>query len=444
MFPSISYAANFALTISPKGAAWHSEYCENPNIYHLILSDARRLNFRPKGFSLKNFILQTINRNLDERRRVWEAIEWADKNGILDKGDYVTLKNGDLCHQDDCWYCDNTEEYFHNDDESFQVRVSGRHNYETWCRDAVNNDAFFCNGYNEYFSDKCESVEVNEETYSLRYAENNFYYWDSDNEWHSGPEEEENDIPDYHDVSRNWKNPGNKLVFGVELELKAKNDRADVCEIANSHDLIGEQDGSLCSTYGIEIVGPPLTLAETKDENGQWLSFLEDVKGKAIGWDAGTGYGLHVSINRRALTNYHTGKLLCFIHHNKSLCEHVAGRDETDYTKYVKKKVSSVVGRNWQNKLYKVDEGEKYEALALRGPDRLECRIFRSTLKKESFLKAVEFVAASVEFTRDAGMNELTEESFRAWLKKNNKEYKNLALFLKVIKENKIPVANAA
>ena len=167
-----------------------------------------------------------------------------------------------------------------------------------------------------------------------------------------------------------------------------------------------------------------MTLASTT--SCPWLKFLAAVQGKAKGWNAGTGYGLHVSVNRDGMSHYLTGKLLVFIHSNQSLCEGIAGRKANQWQKYVCKNVKDG----------KMASGEKYEALAIRSKSRLECRIFRSTLKPEGFLRGVEFVAASVEFCRDASAIALTESAFLEWLKlpENCGTYPNLCLHLGIKK----------
>lgn len=353
-----------------------------------------------------------------------------------EKEGFVHTEDGEYIHEDDTWTCEKSGDVYSNLSESVSVYVS-RWNTEEWCQDAADNYAFLCEKDNDYYANaRFTEIEVDGEHICYERHADDLYYWDSDGEYHWEEEEEpeeENDIPDYHDEYRPWKEKdfGRELVFGCELELKAIDDRVTVKDIAHNFNLIAERDGSLCDTYGIEIIGGPMKLEEYKDSN--WIKFLKRVQGEAKGWDAGKGYGMHISINRKALSDFHVGKLLVFIHSNEELCEKIAGRGATEYQTYVDKKIPH--GKH----MY----GDKYEALAIRDRNRLECRIFRSTLKPSSFLKNLEFVAAAIEFTRFASCEKLTGENFKSWLKKNTREYKNLAKSLGMIKINPKNVGGA-
>lgn len=333
----------------------------------------------------------------------------------------VTLADGHLYPQDNAWMCEKTEEYYPNSEESYTVNV---HNgTEEWCRAAVDAHAFECYGNDEYYSGAdYESTRVNGRTYCTESDE--IYWWDSDGEYHTEPDED--GIMGYHDGFRPWNhNPVDGLKFGCELECYALHDRTDIAEYAHKYKFLAEEDGSLDDSHGVEIIAPPMTFQEHTDPAGKWLSFLADVQGKAKAWDAGIGYGLHISVNRSALTKFHTGKFLVFIHRNRAMCEKIAGRRQTHYAPY-RPEMKITEAKRYEN--------AKYNAVGLPSDKRIEVRIFRATLKPESFLKNVEFVAAAVEFTRAASALNLTEKNFLEWLgtRNNKKLYPNLTLFLGV------------
>lgn len=365
---------------------------------------------------------ETLKQILESGDASSEQIEWGFESGILNKDLYVTLHDGEYCLKDEAFLCEYHDEYYKcSEEDSEEVHVGSRYSTETWSKSAVRDHAFYCSRQEEYYSYRDYSeVEVEGETVCLEVNESDIYYWDSDEEyhWEPEPEEEEDDIPNYHDCYRPWERIdfGNRLVLGCELEIEATDCRADVNEIANRFNLIGERDGSLDDKLGIEIIGPPMEFSEYKKENN-WSRFLAAVKNHAIGWDAGTYYGLHISVNRKALTDFHTGKLLVFIHSNQELCEKVAGRSANSYSSFKNKKISHG----------KEDKSEKHESLALRDKNRLEFRLFRSTLKPEGFMRCIEFVVATVEFTRNCSCNNLKTEYFKEWLKKREKTYHNLA-----------------
>lgn len=373
---------------------------------------------------LKTYLTKTLDYNLSDSRAI-AIFKWLKEKGLVDEDDYVVLHNGELCGQDAATYCDGSGEWYPSE-ECTEVNT-GRRSTKHWCDDYLNDNAFRCDVSGEWFSsDVFNKIRVEGQTVcEERYSED-LYYWESDEEYHWEPEPEEEDgIPDYHDAPRPWKNGvGKKPLIGCELEIYALTDRSEIAEIAENYGFIAEKDGSLDDEHGIEIIGKPFAFTDYQSEDCKWANFLADVKGKAKGWDAGKGYGLHVSINRAALSDYVTGKMLVFVHSNQSLCEKIAGREANNWQVYKSKKITDG----------KKSNGEKYEALAIRSKDRLECRIFRSTLKPTSFLRAVEFVSATAEFCHDASALALTEIAFRAWLDKpeNAAKYVNLAVFLKI------------
>jgi hypothetical protein len=217
-----------------------------------------------------------------------------------------------------------------------------------------------------------------------------------------------------------WRHPSyrNQILFGVELEILATRNQTSLAMIssaAKAQGFLAERDGSLDSNYGVEIIAPPLSI---EDCASQWKSFLSSIHGRATGWQAGTGYGMHVSFSRKPLSNLHAGKLLQFVHANQALCEDVAGRSANEWCRYRQKSV--LVGA-YERIM------EKYEALAIRGNYRWEMRIFRSTLKFEGFMRNVEFVKACIDFTKQARAGSTADE-FRGWLflPANRKSYPHL------------------
>ena len=174
--------------------------------------------------------------------------------------------------------------------------------------------------------------------------DNHAYYWESDDEYHSEPEPEDEDdcIPDYHDTD--LAIPDECLeknnVLGIELETYQRD-----CEAAadflgeirrkSGDQLKFERDGSLDDENGVEIVCRPYTLQEIRDGIAPWKSILEwcrENRGKA--WDAGDNYGTHISLNGAAMTKLHRSKVVRFFNSQKSLCEKVAGRTENRWSKY--------------------------------------------------------------------------------------------------------------
>lgn len=187
-----------------------------------------------------------------------------------------------------------------------------------------------------------------------------------------------------------------------------------------------ERDGSLDRSFGVEVAAQPYSLQEIRDGIAPWKEVLQwSYENDARGWDAGDGYGMHVSLNGNAINPLHRSRIVRFIMDNKDLCCSIAGREESSYAKFGKLD-------NLKDEFKRTD---KYYAAAIRAP-RIEVRIFRSTLRWERFLSNCEFVDAVRVYTEESGFSNksLRAEPFKDWICRgdNAAMYPNLAVNLGV------------
>jgi hypothetical protein len=356
---------------------------------------------------LKNYIQATLSKHVDSYRginvetdvsREWETIfEFYNTKIAPSLGYPGRIQSSDLDENIYAFRCDMYEIYGRRGSDMI-----------TECEKEDRCDINYCEGCDQYYYDAafdCDADRCN------GCAEE---YEDTDDSDSYG-------VPGYQSdqsTRRSWK-PDPKIPhYGVELETLVK-ETDNVSLVYNKivdRGFLGERDGSLDSRRGIEIVGKPMTFEQNREE---WLGLLESLRGKVIGWMAGTGYGMHVSVNRKNLSRLHQGKFLVFIHANKSLCEKIAGRKEVHWCSYHPGKKVTDAKRVYD---------DKYQAVSLRSEERMEVRIFRSTLSPEGFMRNLEFVAAAVDFTRTHGISQLRESVFREWLRTGGrrKQYPNL------------------
>ena len=344
-----------------------------------------------------------------------------------------------------------------------------------WCQRMVQIGSFrcaqsgrrYCHLNDQFSSTVVEGAEVCYDT-AL------FHYWESDEQYHFAAEPprapraarvEQQRLPAWHTITRPWARdkPTKDLLYGCELEIYSNQDRMITCKTATDLGMIGEHDGSLDPSHGIEIVGVPGTLAWHADKDGPWMKFLanmntKDFKGaggemisRACGFNAPAGpdshgrpasYGMHVSINRLALTKQHQARMIQFVNECAKLCSKIAGRPTNETAAYRLKDITQIMDE------IETHQSIKYEALAVRSETRLEMRIFRSTLDRKGFLKNVEFCDALVEFTRsdlckrlladeDPSEKVLTCE-FEQWLRDQDELYPNLCDRLFAVKKGKV------
>lgn len=214
------------------------------------------------------------------------------------------------------------------------------------------------------------------------------------------------------------------IYFGVELEVTAVNgdaeDKASEVQSVFGEFAIMKADSSV-GDEGFEIVTRPADLANHRK---QWGAFFNSSVVKRLrSWDAET-CGLHVHVSRRPLTALQLGKILCFVNDpaHTGFIKRIAGRDSEQWAARCKKKLTDGMrGKPC---------GARYQAINLCNTSTIEFRIFRGTLKRESFFKCLEFVAAVVRW---AGLpNGLTPslDSFRSFVESERKDYPHLFEFM--------------
>ena len=212
---------------------------------------------------------------------------------------------------------------------------------------------------------------------------------------------------------------------GIELETRAT-ETVDVCPL-KVDGWLAERDGSLDDETGVEFITPPLPMSECMSAKGRLASFVVTLREYGfIGWDAGTGYGMHINVDRKSfVSREHQACFVLLINNAQALSELVGGRRETHWALYNAKGVATA------ERLSGCNTSDHYSAVCVH-QEALEVRIFRSTLKVSSVLKNVEFVCAAFEYTKKGDLKRaLNTESFYKHIMRCTRKYPNLAAFLR-------------
>lgn len=197
-----------------------------------------------------------------------------------------------------------------------------------------------------------------------------------------------------------------KMFFGFEIETYQN--RKNVVWIHDKYgDLFNcERDGSLDSTYGVEMISQPMSwnyLLANKERIGQLFSTL--IAAGARGHDAGSGYGLHIHVSRDAFVSEEAE---CFA--NTLLngfaggVETIARRRGTSYCEYAEN-FDRVVKKNSYTK-----HSGHYCSLNFEHRSTVEFRVFRSTLNINTLMATVEFVKNIVEMSNALASEEITNK----------------------------------
>jgi hypothetical protein len=404
---------------------WVNRYLENN-------SEIQKFQKNPGKWHLREFIyycaLRGVNNQLEEHRSTKGKHRKTAKQ-IVD-----WLVHHHFPHNDRCW-CQRTKKFDLNICNVKTVSASGSEITAYWSFDTVIRDCYFCHGNGGYYDKMALPPVWYEERgawVSTRYALQHLRMDATTGMWHDRTSMTPHDIavdalaagrvPAYHVNKASWRNAqfhsGDDPHYGIELEIRSRSHRKDVCLAAVDVGMFGERDGSLHNTQGIEIVGYPQTFQDSVKKDGVWMKFLNSIKGKAEGWtadgedmDGHHYYGMHVNISRKSMTPTHQIKLVCFIHNNRDFCVSIAGRNENHYSQFRTKPED-------EGALYSED---KYDAAAIRSNERIEVRIFKSTVNPSCFLKNVEFCDAVLHYTKpkDVTFKDLNQTGFIAWMKKD-------------------------
>lgn len=233
-------------------------------------------------------------------------------------------------------------------------------------------------------------------------------------------------------------NAGNTLYMGVEVENDHyptyRDLEAAVAYVRENFAQYArvESDGSL--DQGFEIVSAPMTLAAHKATDWTGLfAKLEELGAKAH--DTNT-CGLHVHVSRAALGNDDEAKRLCIAKIMEIMerfrqqfscfarreittsqwCQPTGyGHSTTDGSRALKRKAADVQDRQGFN----VHDTRRYKALNLQNPSTIEFRLFKGTLKPDTFYATITLVDGLVRWCKQHTTPEahtVTWEGLLAWI----------------------------
>lgn len=238
--------------------------------------------------------------------------------------------------------------------------------------------------------------------------------------------------------------------LGFELEVEAR-DESRYFGAGITQEILGgraymKDDGSLSD--GFEIVTHPHTLAEYQ-QNFDW-KFLSKLQRHGFrSWNTST-CGLHVHVSRCAfgelrdpwnsrITSAERSRLILrkqshelrfmkLIYDNQRQVERIAGRGGNHYATFEDK------GKLVSKIKFGEQSNGRYSAVNTENDSTIEVRVFRGSLRKERVLSAIEFVTASVEYTRNLKVTSknhaLSWLGLSSYVMNNINEYPNLATIM--------------
>jgi hypothetical protein len=260
-----------------------------------------------------------------------------------------------------------------------------------------------------------------------------YWFMHEDGDYYSFEEEREDradDRPTY-DYSTDILNvldwptetDGEAVALGVELEMEGARNGGHHLSAAlggrTGERHILKHDGSLSD--GVELVTLPYTLADHR-ALFDWNGLLAAARSAGAKSHNTSTCGMHVHINRKALTPLQLGKMLVLVNHpaNTHYIKQIAQRDPSRWAAFKKKKLTDGEKARSEN---------RYEAINV-GPRTAEIRIFRGNLRLDRVMKNLEFCAALVAYCAQAGTNRLRWHYFADWVAAHAVNYPELHKFI--------------
>jgi hypothetical protein len=324
------------------------------------------------------------------------------------ENDFFPIVDGERwcesCVNNYAHWCDSCEEY--SQESTYWIRDRG----SSWCSDCASNNAVWCEDCDEYYESGCEECNSNKVIHDYSYRPD----------------------PIFHSTDKN-----ERLFFGIEIEMEARNSFREASEYA--HQLEGlemaylKYDGSLAC--GFELVTHPMSHDFLKNEAHDLFRVLTGLRDtyKVASWGTNT-CGVHIHISRTGFNGGpHMHRFLNLVYSNQALYEALAGRSSTRWAKFDDVEVMNYErdadGRRvldeWGNRVYKKHrsftlklennrQSDRYSAVNTQNAHTLEIRIFKGTTKPETIKSHIDLAHASVEYTRTLSVQQVRSGALSA------------------------------
>lgn len=223
------------------------------------------------------------------------------------------------------------------------------------------------------------------------------------------------------------------LHMGVELEIDGSCDVSDFVSEAATPEIYFKEDGSLTAGESVEIVSHPCTLGYHK---GMWDRIIGTAKDYGFtSHDAGT-CGLHVHIDRDYLGQFETEQdytAACIVMlFDKFWNELVKFSRRTEYqlgqwcerTGLELTKADISAPEKVADKLQdKANNEGRYKAVNLQNSHTVEFRLFRGTLRRETFYATLELCQVIVDWCKTHRIPELATLTWGELINSQPTEY---------------------
>lgn len=238
-----------------------------------------------------------------------------------------------------------------------------------------------------------------------------------------------NYTPDEFIFSKLERDVVTPLFLGAEIEVDkgGEDDNNAKYVINNLENCYVVHDGSLRD--GFEIVTHPATLNYHKQMN--YAEVFKELVNKGYKAHDTTTCGLHIHFNRDYLSSSKTiqdlciTKILFLLERYCDNIEKLARRQSNRYSNNIKrnKEDDSLLDLLYKAKRPGMFNSAKYNAVNLMHEKTVELRMFKGTLKYETYMATLEFVKNLVDISKQIPLDDIQSVTFEEIIDINPTEY---------------------
>ena len=227
-----------------------------------------------------------------------------------------------------------------------------------------------------------------------------------------GEESDNMTIREYHDrdipiTFKSLENEDTKLYYGFELEVEGTYDAKLSCDDMATYirenysqlDLCFEYDSSL--TRGFEIISQPMTINYINEHKEDFKNMLNDLQENDYTSHNSGHCGLHIHVSRNAFgendkeQEKNINKLLLFTETYKKELQSFSRRRDYGYCAFLSNSSSISNERYFKSTKILGEENKnkgRYQVINTQNANTIEIRVFRGTLRYETFIATLTFV----------------------------------------------------
>ena len=239
-------------------------------------------------------------------------------------------------------------------------------------------------------------------------------------------------INSYHFKSE-WRpqkleNEENPIYYGFELETENRNS-ATTEYLKNLHDtfpyIVFERDGSLYSSGAFETISEPLSMEFIKAHRDNIKSLLEQMAQYGATSHDNTTCGLHIHFTRSFFNEEAENKIITIFERFQNELIRFSRRKYSEIMHWTKFNGTDLKNIDIENikKIKPAYLGGRYNCINLTNKKTIECRLFRGTLKFETFMACFELLDNIIAFVLHEDNEKINKCKFIDILKYKTTEY---------------------